>query len=196
MRIFIIFAIAVAIWLCISNMPNVATKPRGIVVVDAPSDAKIEHAAAIVEVNRPPQRSSDSAVRPAVISDVSADVLPLLNRLGPDGRVLHDRLVSERRDEAWATKAESDIQTGYNRLEAIGGAGRALNIQCGSTVCQVSGNITDLPKSSASDMLHAVQSLDLQDRLETQGYKLKESNFGKGGKGTEIFVSYFTKTKS
>lgn len=129
------------------------------------------------------------------LSRLSEDVLPLLNRISPQGRILHDRLTSERRDQVWATNAEMAIRSAYTNLEAVGAAGKDLDIECGTTVCQVSGTLQDLPIDKASEMMHAVQSIDLMEGLNSQGYKLKDTSFGKGGKGKEIFVAYFNKIK-
>lgn len=138
--------------------------------------------------------TSDAETRRSERNRISQQILPLLNRTGADGRLLHDRLVSERRDDPWADKAEDDIHAGYNQLEAIGKAGRSIDVQCSATLCEVSAALEDRPGSQRGDAMHDVQDFALIRSMAAIGYDWQTTVFGKGADGREMFVTYFTRS--
>ncbi|MGU3315779.1 hypothetical protein ACLBWH_09540 [Sphingomonas sp. M6A6_1c] len=131
--------------------------------------------------------------REASRSRISQQILPLLNRTGTEGRIIHDRLVTERRDDIWASKAEGNIHTAYDRLKAVGEAGRPVDIQCAATLCEVSGDLEDRPGGKGSDAMASVQAFELIRAMAADGYDWQTTIIGKGFDGRQMFVTYFNR---
>lgn len=138
--------------------------------------------------------SDEGETREKVRSRIGQQILPLLNRTGMDGRLFHDRLIGEHRDDPWADKAEGNIQAAYGKLKAIGEAGRSVDIQCGSSICEVTGDLEDRPGAKHADAMRAVQDFQLIQAMAALGYEWETTVFGRGADGHEMFVTYFTRS--
>ncbi len=141
-----------------------------------------------------PPLTDEGETREKARSRIGQQILPLLNRTGMDGRLFHDRLIGEHRDGPWADKAEGHIQAAYGKLKAISEAGRSVDIQCGSSICEVTGDLEDRPGGKHADAMRAVQDFQLIQTMAALGYEWETTVFGRGADGHEMFVTYFTRS--
>ena len=72
---------------------------------------------------------------------------------GGDPASLHDRVRRERVDVAWAREAEPALEGVYAPLRGIG----PVAVRCGSTLCEVSGEIAPGEESAATAQLQGAE---------------------------------------
>jgi len=186
-------AAAVGGWYALTHRA-VSEGPSRVTVIKGPAAPFVTRATP-VPIATKTASVSDEMARTAAWSRISTEILPLLNRTGEEGRGLNARLVGEHRDEPWATKAERDVRAVYNRIESIGEAGRPFDIRCGSTICQVTGDLEDRPGSRGGEAMVAVQAPSLIATMAAQGFRFETSVFGRGADKREIFVTHYTRAK-
>lgn len=131
----------------------------------------------------------------AELSQKSKPLMPLITN-GPSFlRSQYERLLTERRDEAWASQAESIIHKRFVELPEIGGATRIMDVECGATICQVNGILQDRSGSSQDEAMRAVQSVSLMQFMLANGYRPAGSTFGLDDKGQFTFISYYDRAE-
>ena len=150
----------------------------------APAPTWIAAAAPVALTSETPPHLSQQA-------PLSEDVVPLVDVIGSEVQQTRDRLANERREDDWAARSESVMRASYDRLKGVGSAGRKIDIVCGTSICQVSGSIADMPGGSTADVMDAVQSEALRQQMAAQGYELQSSSFGPGAGGRQMFISYY-----
>ncbi len=105
-------------------------------------------------------------------------------------RELHEQVRSETRDEAWAGRTESLLNARYLEIKGIGDDdGNALRVICGSTLCEVAGELPDAeqsPNPELTRVMRELQGQELRQSLEPAGLGLLSAAFGGGN-----FVSYW-----
>lgn len=141
------------------------------------------------------EKEDDVSERFAELSRKSKPLLPLITN-GPSFlRSQYERLLTERRDEAWASQAESIIRKRFAELPEIGGANRIVDVECGATICQVNGILQDQSGSSQGEAMRAVQSVSLMQSMLANGYRPAGSTFGLNDKGQFTFISYYDRAE-
>lgn len=163
------------------SAPVIVVERAGPAETPLPTTAPVKTATPIaLPADAPPSMSQQ---RP-----LSDDVVPLVSHFDQQ---LRDRLVNERRENEWADRSEAFMQARYHDLKGIGAAGREVDIVCGTSICQVSGSLADMPNGTGAEVMDSVQSRALIDAMAAQGLEQATSTFGPGADGRDMFVIYY-----
>lgn len=121
---------------------------------------------------------------------------PLLRELvtdRPGSPEYHRMLRAEQRDGVWAPEAEASLRRRYKSVKGVDGAANPLRILCGSSLCEVAG---ELRSAEISRTTVAVQNASLKP-VGIAGGDLTSAYFAIGGgakPGGPVFVSYWKRT--
>jgi DNA-binding CsgD family transcriptional regulator len=129
--------------------------------------------------------------------------LPLVN--GPNIATLHDRVRSERRDQAWAARLQPAIRARLMQIPLVGQNDNVLRVTCGSSLCEIAGTLIspedkaelEDQKSQFNRTVNALQVPPLTNDLARLGLKMEAGLFtsGKGKPDRTAFLLYYTRKK-
>ena len=125
----------------------------------------------------------------ASLAAVSQEVAPLI-AVSADKKRYHDMLRGEGRDEAWATRSEAMLRAEFARLPGMDRGSRPIAINCGTTLCEVSGDNDDPRDGLNGNRMKSLQDPELDAMLSRRGYDNKGVMFGPGRTG-EAFLGYY-----
>lgn len=121
------------------------------------------------------------------VPDLNADLTTVAFRHA-DMKSMHDRLRAEGRDDAWAKKAEEYFADNYAMLVGAVGSDWRPTVECGTTLCEVSGV---LPSEKDAEIQASLQSGDLMMDSWEHGYHNMGAVFSSGKDGRAIALTYY-----
>lgn len=126
---------------------------------------------------------------------------PLVN--GPNILILHERVRSEARDQAWADRLEAAIRARVMQIPLVGTHSNALRVTCGSSLCEIAGTLIspkdqaeiDNQKSQFNRTVKDLQVPPLPDDLAKLGLKMEAATFtSRKGKPDKLaFLLYYSR---
>ncbi|KRC81490.1 helix-turn-helix domain-containing protein [Sphingomonas sp. Root241] len=104
---------------------------------------------------------------------------------------LHERVRAEKRDAAWAPRAEARLRTAYAHILGVGG--EPLRVICAATLCEVTGTITAQGEKDINATMQALQGTSLSGEVRAQGFgdALMHGFGGEVGAKQTRFVTYW-----
>ena len=107
-----------------------------------------------------------------------------------DMKSYHDRLRGEGRDKAWATRSEAMLRAEIARMPGMDKGRRPIAINCGTTLCEIAGDLADADRGVNGQRMSSVGDAALQAMLWRRGYHSLGTTYGPGRTG-DAFVSYY-----
>jgi hypothetical protein len=110
-------------------------------------------------------------------------------------RYLYGLVRTEKRDPAWADRAEASLRERYGPLSSAGKL-QGLRITCAATVCEVAALIRGKPRKDHDETVEKLQSPPLTNDISSVGVKQQGGIFGPAPDSDgSVFARYWLRSK-
>lgn len=140
---------------------------------------------AIFLVAQPASQTSPSPTPASTSSGTDS----MLYSDAPSARQLHDKIVAESRDPAWAPATEAALEKWFASQPTIADATGPAKARCGSTMCEVVGHFdAGLPSKRVNAAMRMMQGKSIVDAIAPMRLKFDSASFAENG-----FVLFVTR---
>lgn len=109
----------------------------------------------------------------------------------PNLKSMHERLVSQGRDEKWATLSENTILGLFHQIPDATDMKERITVRCGTTLCEVTGELNDPVYGYDRALDAGMSDTEFTAKMWAGGYRNMGSGRGPGSEGRPTFVVYY-----
>ncbi len=104
----------------------------------------------------------------------------------PSPKQLHDRLIAEPRDAAWAPKTEAALEQWFSSQPGIARVASSTKAQCGNSICEIVTHWrTNMPVEGLNAAMQLMQGKPIHDAITPMGL-----DFNTGGFGNDVAILF------